>query len=53
MQKRLIVFYADVENHQAFPECQLIIEQLKKLGEGDLAHMFEAARFSRMNQKVH
>jgi len=49
-QSNLITFLADVENHQAYPEYQLIIDHLKGLAERELAHKFEAARAKRSKQ---
>jgi hypothetical protein len=49
-QVNLITFLADVENHGAYPEYQLIIDRLKALGEQTFAHKFETARARRSKQ---
>jgi len=46
-QANLITFLADVENHQAYSEYQLIIDHLKALDERSFARKFEAARAKR------
>ena len=49
-QAHLITFLADVENHQAYQEYQLIIDHLKALDEQTVARKFEAARSKRSRQ---
>jgi len=49
-QANLITFLADVENHQAYPEYQLIIDHLKALDERSFARKFVAARAKRSRQ---
>ena len=49
-EANLITFLADVENHRAYPEYQMIIDQLKTLGETALVNKFELARAKREKQ---
>jgi len=49
-QNNLITFLADVENHRAYPEYQIVIDHLKVLGEDMLAKKFELARSKREKQ---
>jgi hypothetical protein len=49
-QANLITFLADVENHQAYPEYQLIIDHSKALDERSFVRKFEAARAKRSRQ---
>jgi hypothetical protein len=49
-ETNLITFLADVENHRAYPEYQLIPDHLKALGEIALANKFELARAERKRQ---
>jgi hypothetical protein len=49
-EANLITFLADVENHRAYPQYQLIIDHLKALGETALASKFELARAERKKQ---
>lgn len=49
-QANLITFLADVENHQNYPDYQLIIDHSKALGEAALAEKFELARAKRSKQ---
>ena len=46
-QNQLITYLADVENHSAYREYQRIIDQLKGIGEGQLAARIEEARTKR------
>ncbi len=46
----LIAFLADVDNFGPYLEYQNIIDHLKSLGDGDLAHEFEVAREKRSSQ---
>ncbi len=50
---RLIRYLADVENHYAYPEYPVIIANLRKLGERDLAQRFEKAKRERMKRRDH
>ena len=52
-QDKLINFYADVENHSAYPEYQELIDKLKLVGEIDIAKKFETARTIRMKRQDH
>jgi hypothetical protein len=52
-QANLIAFLADVENHDAYPEYQIIIDHLKALGDAALAKKFELARAKRARQPHH
>ena len=49
-QASLITFIADVENHAAYPEYEIIIDRSKALGETALAKKFELARAKREKQ---
>jgi hypothetical protein len=49
-EANLITFLADVENHSAYPQYQLIVDHLKALGETALADKFELARTKRKRQ---
>ena len=49
-QTSLITFLADVENHAAYPEYEIIIGRSKALGEAALAKKFELARAKREKQ---
>jgi len=49
-QANLITFLADVENHSAYPEYQVVIDRLKALGEVMLAKKLEDARAEREKQ---
>ena len=49
-QENLIAFLADVANHDAYPEYQIMIDHLKGLGETALAKKFELARTKRSRQ---
>ena len=49
----IIVFLADVENHNYYENYQLIIDNLIKLNELKLAKKFEKARENRINQIDH
>jgi len=49
-QANLITFLADVENHSAYPEYQVVIDRSKALGEVGLVHKFESARSQREKQ---
>ena|SRR2546422_5243893 len=49
-QANLITFLADVENHRAYPEYEVIIDHSKALGEAALAKKFELARAKREKQ---
>lgn len=46
-QANLITFLADVENHRAYPEYQVVIDHLRTLGEVTFASKFERARAER------
>ncbi len=50
-QANLIAFLADVENHDAYPQYQIIIDHLKALGDVALAQKFELARAKRARQR--
>ncbi|HYV91268.1 MAG TPA: hypothetical protein VE978_05775 [Chitinophagales bacterium] len=52
-QNNLINFYADVENHNAYPEYQELINKLNSIGEKDIAKKLEIARTIRMNRHDH
>lgn len=52
-RQSLINFYADVENHSAYPEYQELIAKLIKIGESDIAKKFETARTIRMKRQDH
>ena len=49
-QTNLIVFLADVENHDSYPEYQAAIDHLKAMGKTSLATKFETARTRRKKQ---
>jgi len=49
-QDHVVTFLADVENHDAYPEYQGIIDHLKGLGDNDLVAKFEKARKKRKQQ---
>ena len=44
---QIVTFLADVEDPEAYPEYQKIIDQLKALGDANLAREFETAREKR------
>ena len=43
-QDKLLTFYADVENYNAYPEFQELILRLKSIGETDIAKKLDRAR---------
>jgi hypothetical protein len=49
-QANLITFLADVEDHSAYHEYQIIIDQSRALGETEFATKFEVARTKRSKQ---
>ncbi len=49
----LVRYLADVENHHAYPEYPVIIANLRRLGERDLARQFEVAKRERMKRRNH
>lgn len=49
----LIRFYADAENHSAYPEYQALVDSLKKNGSSNIAKSLEAARIKRKKEKNH
>ena len=46
----LIVFLADVENHLAYEDYQLLIDTMKQLHKAEVVEKFERARRKRMKQ---
>jgi hypothetical protein len=52
-QENLINFYADVENHKAYPQYQRLIKSLELIGEIDIAKKFELARQIRIEKQDH
>lgn len=52
-QDKLINFYADVENHSAYPEYQDLIDKLNSIGEKDIAKKLETARTFRKAKHGH
>ncbi|MEO8149309.1 MAG: hypothetical protein ABI723_16810 [Bacteroidia bacterium] len=52
-QQSLINFYADVENHNAYQEYQVLINKLNKIGETDIAKKLETARTIRKKRQDH
>lgn len=52
-KKKLIGFYADVENHSAYPEYQELIDSVKRIGSTAIAKRLETARVEREKVKNH
>lgn len=52
-QTNLITFYADVENHKAYPVYQELIIQLKNIDQGGIIKKLESARSTREMNKGH
>jgi hypothetical protein len=52
-QSSLINFYADVENHSAYPEYQELINKLNLIGENNIAKDLETARTIRKRKRDH
>lgn len=50
-RRNLISFVADVENYRAYPEYQMIIDRLEKLGDSVIAEEFKEARAKRLAQR--
>lgn len=50
---KVVKYLADVENHSAYPEYLLIIDNLRKIGEPRLAQQFETAKKERMKKPAH
>ncbi|QIL76141.1 hypothetical protein [Hymenobacter sp. HDW8] len=52
-QTKLFRFLADVENHNQYPEYQLLMKQLSEIGATDLTQMMRQAKEQRVKQKGH
>lgn len=52
-QNRLINFYADVENHNAYTIYQDLIDKLNAIGRTDITAKLEVARTDRKNRQGH
>ena len=52
-QDKLLTFYADVENYNAYPEFQELIDKLKNIGEKDIAKKLGSARTIRKSRQNH
>ncbi len=52
-QNKLINFFADVENHKAFQQYQILIDKLISIGEIDIAKELDSARAIRIKSNDH